>query len=76
MTTRRTQSKLAGQLGRFVQQYARRAQKGWDPNDRNYDRKIEAKLKRLSPEELSELLSGEDVPVIEPRHKPESSGEA
>jgi hypothetical protein len=69
MTTRRSKSMLAGQLGRFVQQYARRAQKGWDPNDRSYDRKIEAKLKQLSPEELSELLSGDEVPVLEPKHK-------
>lgn len=65
MTTRRSKSKLAGQLGRFVQQYARRAQKGWDPNDRNYDRKLESKLKQLSPEELSELLSGDEIPVFE-----------
>jgi hypothetical protein len=75
MTTRRSKSKLAGELGRFVQQYARRAQKGWDPNDRSYDRKIESKLKQLSPEELSELLSGEEVPVIEPKPKKDSPNE-
>jgi hypothetical protein len=65
MPSNRTKSNLAGKLGRFVQQYGRKAQKSWDPNDRNYDRKLEAKMKKLSPEDLSELLSGEDVPVLE-----------
>lgn len=57
MVGKRSKAKLAGELGRFVQQYARRAQKGWEPNDRSYDRKVEQKMKQLKPEELSELLS-------------------
>jgi len=61
MPPRRTKSKLAAELGRFVHQYARKAHKNWDPNDRNYDRKLEEKMKRLSPEDLSELLSGDDI---------------
>ncbi|SHH55744.1 hypothetical protein [Massilia sp. CF038] len=47
-------------MGRFVQQYARKARKGLDPNDRKYDRKLEGKMKRLAPAALSELLAGED----------------
>jgi hypothetical protein len=57
MAGKRSKTKLAGELSRFMQQYARKAQKGWDPNDRTYDRKLEQKMKQLKPEELSELLS-------------------
>ncbi|MFB9126224.1 hypothetical protein ACFFYR_24845 [Paraburkholderia dipogonis] len=57
MTTKRTKPRLAGELGLFVQQYARKAQASSDPNDRQYDRKLEKKMKRLSPTELSDLLS-------------------
>jgi hypothetical protein len=59
MTTKRTKSRLAGELGRFVQQYARKAMAS-EPHDRQYDRKLEKKMKRLSPSELSDLLSEED----------------
>lgn len=57
MTSKRTKSRLAGELGLFVQQYARKAQASSDPNDRGYDRKLEKKMKRLSPTELSNILS-------------------
>jgi hypothetical protein len=67
MLPKRTKSQLAAELGRFVQQYARKAHKNWDPNDRSYDRKLEEKMKRLTPEDLSELLSGDDIePMIRP----------
>jgi hypothetical protein len=46
-------------LGRFVQHYARKAQAS-DPNDRPYHRKLEKKMKRLSPPELSDLLSQDE----------------
>jgi hypothetical protein len=73
MLPKRIKPKLAAELGRFVQQYARKAHKHWDPNDRNYDRKLEEKMKRLSPEDLSDLLSGEDIePVVTPL-KPKDS---
>ncbi len=49
MLPKRTKSFLAAKLGRFVQQYGRKATKGWDPNDRGYDRKLEEKMKRLPP---------------------------
>lgn len=70
MLPKRTKSHLAAQLGRFVQQYGRKATKGWDPNDRSYDRKLEEKIKRLSPEDLSDLLSDEDVEPVQPHSKP------
>ncbi len=69
MVARYKKAKLAGELGRFAQQYARRAHKGWDPNDRSYDRKVEQKMKQLSPELLSDLLSGDDLEPLEPRAK-------
>ena len=63
MSAPRTKSTLAEKLGKFVQEYGRKAQKGWDPNDRNYDRKIEEKMKRLPPDQLSELLTGQDASI-------------
>ena len=57
MTSRRNKTILSGMLGRFVQEYGRKSQKGIEPNDRHYDRKVELLMKRLPPEELSELLS-------------------
>ncbi|WP_081081918.1 hypothetical protein [Burkholderia stagnalis] len=57
MATNRTKLGLASELNRFVQQYARKALAS-EPNDRQYDRKLEKKMKRLSPFELSDLPSG------------------
>ena len=65
MTTKRTISRLAGELGRFVQQYARKAQAS-EPNDRQYDRKLEKKMKRLSPSALSDLLADDEQEPDEP----------
>ena len=66
MITKRTKIRLAGELGRFVQQYARKAQTS-EPNDRQYDRKLEKKMKRLSPSELSDLLSSDEQQTEEPQ---------
>lgn len=65
MTTNRIKTRLAGELSRFVQQYARKAQAS-EPNDRQYDRKLEKKMKRLSPSELSDLLSQDEQEPVEP----------
>jgi hypothetical protein len=51
---------LESQIGTFDRQYKRKAQKGVEPNDRRYDRNFEKKIKRMPPEELSDLLYGED----------------
>ena len=65
MATNRTKTRLAGELNRFVQQYARKAQAS-ERNDRLYDRKLEKKMKRLSPSELSDLLSQDEQEPVEP----------
>jgi hypothetical protein len=46
----------AAAVRRFVKQYGRKAQKGIEPNDRRYDRKIEKVVKRMKPEALDALL--------------------
>jgi len=64
--SRRT-NRLAAQLSAFVQQYRRKAQRGVEPNDRQYSREAEEQMKRLSPEELSVALNSEAdelVPVV------------
>lgn len=50
----------AGALHRFVQQYARKAQKSGEPNDRRYDREVEQTVKRMKPELLDRLLRSDD----------------
>jgi hypothetical protein len=50
----------AAKLAKFVQQNARRAQKGMDPNDRHYSREIEQVAKRMKPESLDRLLRNDD----------------
>ena len=46
----------------FIKQYGRkRGKNGGDPNDRNYDRKLEEKIKRMKPEELVELLKDDEI---------------
>ena len=50
----------AGALRRFVDQYGRKAQKGIEPNDRAYDRKVEKTVKRMKPEHLDELLRDDE----------------
>ena len=66
--------KIATEIGAFMRQYQRKAHAGHDPNDRWYDRKLEAKLKRMRPEDLDELLNGEDslqTPTLPLTDKPE-----
>lgn len=64
---KRASDQLSDDLERFVRQYERRAQKGVEPNDRRYDRKIEKQMKRLRPEELSALLYEERVDAGHPQ---------
>jgi hypothetical protein len=46
----------AASLQTFVQEYGRQAQKGVEPNDRDYDRDLEKAIKQMKPEELDKLL--------------------
>ena len=68
VTTKRTKSRLAGELGRFVQRYGRKGQ-ARGANDRQYERKLEKKMKRLSPQVLSNLLSDEVEEWVDLRHE-------
>jgi len=38
---------ISNDLGKFLREYGRRAQKGQDPNDRIYDRDIEKQLRHI-----------------------------
>lgn len=59
------------ELGSFVRQYGRtRGRGGKDPNDRGYDRKLEALVKRMPPDELDLLLRGDDVESDQPSSDP------
>jgi uncharacterized protein (TIGR02996 family) len=44
----------------FLRQYARKAEKTGDPNDRRYSRAVEEAVKRMKPEELDRLMRGEE----------------
>lgn len=57
-------NRLAAELSLFAQQYRRKAQRNTEPNDRKYSREVEAEMKRLPPEELSSLLSGDDEDAV------------
>lgn len=54
------QKRLHAQMGTFVKQYGRKAQRGKDPNDRPHSRYIQGKVKRMTPEEFDSLLKGEE----------------
>jgi hypothetical protein len=45
---------------RFVNRYGWKAQKGIEPNDRRYDRKVERTVKRMKPEQLDKLLRDDE----------------
>jgi hypothetical protein len=55
----RRKRKLAGVLAAFMRQYRRKSDAPHDPTDRQYDRELEAKIKRMPPEELDRLLDGD-----------------
>ncbi len=45
---------------RYLRQIGRKAQKGQEPNDRRFDRKLDEKLKRMRPEDVDALFRGEE----------------
>lgn len=59
VSTNRKQTSLGGELGCFVRKYGRKAHAGRDPSDRWYDKEVEKAMRRLRPEELCDLLSGD-----------------
>jgi hypothetical protein len=58
--TNQRKQRLQAEVGAFVRQYARKRQKGHDPNDRQYDRKLEKNLRRMKPELLDDLINGDE----------------
>jgi hypothetical protein len=59
MTRRR--ERLSAQIGTFMAQYRRPKRPGkGEPNDRKYDRALEERIKRMSPQELDALLRDEN----------------
>jgi uncharacterized protein (TIGR02996 family) len=61
LPTRQPQrSRREAEIGIFLQQYARKAPKRGEPNDRHYSREVEKLVKRMKPEELDRLMRGED----------------
>ena len=50
----------AAEIAVFVRQSGRRAQKGCEPNDRNYDREVEQRLRRMDPDEFDRLLRDDE----------------
>jgi hypothetical protein len=43
-------------LAAFLRQYGRKRQKGREPNDRDYDRKLAARVKRMRAEDADRLM--------------------
>ncbi len=50
----------AADVAIFVRRYGRKAQKGQDPNDRQYDRRLERTLKTLPPDQLDQLIRDDE----------------
>jgi len=60
-------------MAEFVRKYKRTSRcSGLDPNDRDYDRKLEIRLKRIDPAVLDELLRDEDFEGFLPAKAPRS----
>lgn len=45
---------------KFIQQYERKAHKGFDPNDRTYSRDFERLMQRMGPIELDALMRDDE----------------
>jgi hypothetical protein len=54
---------IAARLGTFLKEYRRKKRRGWDPNDRQYDRRVESLLRRLSPEEVDRVINDDGNPA-------------
>lgn len=74
MAGRKQTEWLRRNIGAFMQQYSRKAQRGREPNDRGYSRDIEREIKQLRPEDLDEVLNGEaDLPPMKEKQKDKDS---
>lgn len=59
MKVRERKQRLGAATARYLRQIGRKAQKGVEPNDRQYDRELDEKLKRMRPEDVDALFRGE-----------------
>lgn len=59
---RKSKKKLQADIGVFIQKYKRKWSSAF-PNDRDYDRKVEEKIKRMKPEELYSLICDDESEV-------------
>jgi hypothetical protein len=48
--------KLEERVAKFLRQYGRKAPKRGEPNDRRFDPKVQAMIRRMKPAELDRLL--------------------
>ena len=56
-----SKKKMKSLYDNFIKQYGRKKQKkGSDPNDRQYNRELEEKIKRMKPEEIQELINDDN----------------
>jgi hypothetical protein len=53
-------ARKAADLQLFVQRYGRKAQKGTEPNDRRYDRRLEKAVKTMPPETLDRIIRDDE----------------
>jgi hypothetical protein len=60
---------MAGDIALFVRQYARKAPKRGEPNDRRYSRRVYQLVSRIDPEDLDLFLRDE---VLEEKEKAEA----
>lgn len=60
MKVRQKKLRLTEATAHYLRQIGRKAQKGEEPNDRGFDRKLDEKLKRKLPEDVDALFRGED----------------
>jgi hypothetical protein len=56
----RDRGRLQTEIAGFVREYARKAPRHGEPNDRGYDRKMEDQVKRMNPLDLSALMHGDE----------------
>lgn len=55
---------MQGAVGAFLKQYQRRAQRNCEPNDRQYDRDVEKKIKSLDPWTLHEIMYDDGISTV------------
>jgi len=63
MKAYKKKQRLTEATAHYLRQIGRKAQKGQEPNDRGFDRKLDEKLKRMRPEDVDALVRDEDESI-------------